>query len=148
MPPTVEGIITIGLKTSSLCVDLEGPDRFDPKLFDQQFAKVGESTDYDPSTLRAKFVIVGSKMVIFSHQENHADAHYDMSHEPSATAEIYGGALVCAGMIKLNLGSTTNRNIWGDSSSLSERGRLTLLASNKYKYGTLEPILGEYFAFA
>lgn len=133
MPPTVEGLEVGRFQKPFFSIDLEGTENFDAERFDQQANEVIAAND-EPSNARLKFVVVGSRMAIFSSDIMHVDAYMSLP-------DKYDGELLCGGMVTVR---ENKRIIWGNSVSLKKR-RLKLEASDNFKNTVLQSELGEYF---
>lgn len=135
MPPTVQNLETDQFNRTTFAIDLDGAKQFDPSRFDEQAQAVMTSGQPGYKNL-LKFVVVGSKMVLFSYDKKHVDVYMDLP------IEQHDGELMCAGMVRAE---ETERLIYGDSTSLEHYRRFPRATSNNFKVTVLKAALGEHF---
>ncbi|OGK28743.1 hypothetical protein A2W49_01245 [Candidatus Roizmanbacteria bacterium RIFCSPHIGHO2_12_41_18] len=145
-----EGVVTKG----GFIVDLSSKASFKPLLFDQEIKKVGVRTSlYDGhggAKVMAKLVVIGDKMVVFSAIEEHVDG---VNLILALFRDLdFNGIIMCGGHINVDFRKGSwggdrypEREIFGSSSSLIDRGDITVEGSEEYKQTVLKEKLGAHF---
>lgn len=111
---------------------LDDPRPFDPEEFKRLSRDVTGSWTLP---IHLKFIVKGSRMVVFSEVFSHLDTDNQLDREGE------DGQLLSAGMIELH--ADTGREIFGRSISLENRLRIS--DSDNYKKTVLKEKIGEFF---
>lgn len=140
MPPTVRRFKEDQPVEASgaFVVDLNGPEEFDPALFDD-FANSLKNASNSLSLFDLKWIVRSSGLIIFRKEFAHSVVNYSLE------TGGYPGPLQSAGHLEIfDASRGRQRRLYSSSFTLADAGILSTKESNRFKLQVLKPALSPH----